>query len=80
MANAIKSIAKIIRRDPESKESVVLSDLCAALENGDSFELERLFSLKEKAFDLALALLDEWKFDRHVVSRRLQKYLDHEED
>jgi hypothetical protein len=80
MANAIKSIAKFIRRNPEAEESQVLSDLCHALENSEAFELERLFAMNDKAFDLTLALLDEWKFDRHIAGRRLQKYLDREED
>lgn len=80
MANAIKSIAKFIRRNPDAGESQVLRDLCDALENGEAFELERLFAMNDKAFELTLSLLDEWKFDRHIASRRLQKYLDREED
>lgn len=80
MANAIKSIAKYIERNPETDEATVLRDLCSALEQGTVFELARLFNMKEKAFELALALLDEWKFDRHVAERRLQKYLDHKVD
>jgi hypothetical protein len=79
MANAIKSIAKYIKRNPEDDEVAVLRDLCGSLEQGTAFELARLFNMKEKAFDLALALFDEWKFDRHVAERRLQKYLDNEE-
>ncbi len=80
MANAIKSIAKYIKRYPEGDEAKILRDLCGALEQGTVFELERLFGMKDKAFELALALLDEWKFDRHVAERRLQKYLDRDED
>jgi hypothetical protein len=80
MANAIKSIAKYIKRNPDEPEVAVLRDFCAALEQGTAFELERLFGMKSKAFELALVLLDEWKFDRHVAERRLQKYLDREDD
>jgi CRISPR/Cas system-associated endonuclease Cas1 len=36
--------------------------------------------LDKKAFELALDLLEEWRFDRHVVERRLQKYLDQKDD
>ena len=79
MANAIKSIAKYIKRNPDDDEVAVLRDFCAALEQGTAFELERLFGMKSKAFDMALELLDEWKFDRHVAERRLQKYLDRED-
>lgn len=77
MANAIKCIAKYIERNPDSDEAAILRDLCAALEQENvAFDLQRLFTMKSKAFDLALALFDEWRFDRHVASRRLQKYLE----
>jgi hypothetical protein len=77
MANAIKSIAKYIERNPDSDEAAVLRDFCAALEQEvATFDLQRLYTVKTKAFELVLELLDEWRFDRHVASRRLQKYLD----
>jgi len=80
MANAIKSIAKYIRRNPDTVESETLRDLCNALEKEETFELTRLFDMRDKAFELMLALLDEWKFDRHIAGRRLQKYLDRDDD
>jgi hypothetical protein len=80
MANAIKSIAKYMKRNPDDDDIQVLRDFCEALEQGGSFEIERLFGLKSKPFELTLSLLDEWKFDRHVAERRLQKYLDRDED
>ncbi len=80
MANAIKCIAKYIKRNPGDDDVTVLRDFCSALEQKSSFEMERLFGMKSKPFELALALLDEWKFDRHVAERRLQKYLDRDED
>lgn len=77
MANAIKTIAKYIERNPDSNETAILREFCAALEQEQAtFDLQRLFTMKPKAFDLVLELLDEWRFDRHVASRRLQKYLD----
>lgn len=76
MANVIKSIAKYIERNPDSDEAAVLRDLCACLEQESSpFDLQRLFGMKTKAFELALELMDEWRFDRHIAGRRLQKYL-----
>jgi hypothetical protein len=80
MANAVKTIAKFIKKNPESADSEILKTLCTALEEMTPFEMESLFSLKSKTFDMALQLLDEWRFDRHVASRRLQKYLDSDED
>ncbi len=79
MANAIKSIAKYIERNPDTDEAVILREFCTALEQESAmFDLQRLFNMKTKAFDLVLALMDEWRFDRHIASRRLQKYLDQE--
>jgi hypothetical protein len=76
MANAVKSIAKFIRRNEEEEAATILRELCQALEAGTAFELGRMYDLNSKAFDLALKLLEEWRFDRHVIERRLQKYLD----
>lgn len=79
MANAVKTIAKYIRRNPASEEARILTDLCGALESKAPFELERLFGMKSKAFELAMELLDEWRFDQHIAERRLQKYLDQDD-
>jgi hypothetical protein len=76
MANAVKSIAKFIKQNPESAEAAVLWELCKALEGESSFELKKLFDLGVKSFDMALKLLDEWRIDRHISERRIQKYLD----
>jgi hypothetical protein len=76
MANAVKNIAKYIRKNADSEATPVLRELCSALEAGSSFELGRLYQLDNKAFDLALDLLEEWRFDRHVFERRLLKYLE----
>ena len=76
MANAVKTIAKFIRKNPEDKGTPILRDLCAALENSSAFEMGRLYQLDKKPFEMAIELLEEWRFDRHVFERRLQKYLD----
>jgi hypothetical protein len=76
MANAVKNIAKFIKRHPESDEATVLWELCKALESDSSFELHRLFNLGLKPFELAMAMLDEWRIDRHIAERRVQRYLD----
>jgi hypothetical protein len=76
MANAVKTIAKFIRKNPENEATPTLKDLCSALEDSCAFDMGRLYQLDKKAFDMALELLEEWRFDRHVFDRRLQKYLD----
>ena len=75
MPNAIKSIAKYIHKNPEGASAGVLREFCLSLESGQPFNLGKLYEVKPKAFELALELLNEWRFDRHVVSRRLEKYL-----
>ncbi len=80
MANAVKTIAKYIRNNPGSSGEEILRELCAALESKQTFEIHRIYELDKKAFELALNLLEEWRFDRHVVERRLQKYLEQKDD
>lgn len=80
MANAVKTIAKHIRSKPGTKTEDILSELCMALESNKSFDISRIYDLDKKAFEMALKLLEEWRFDRHVVERRLQKYLDQKDD
>jgi hypothetical protein len=75
MANAIKNVAKYIRNNPDTEESAILTDFCKALESETLFDLHRLFGMKSKAFELALEVMADWRFDRHVSERRLQKYL-----
>jgi len=76
MANAVKNIAKFIQKNPDDKASSDLRDLCMALESSATFDLGCLYQLDKKPFELAMRLLEEWRFDRHVFERRLQKYLD----
>jgi hypothetical protein len=80
MSNAVKNIAKFIRRNPQDKACSDLKDLCIALESSGSFNLGCIYDLDKKPFELAIALIEEWRFDRHVFERRLQKYLDEPAD
>jgi hypothetical protein len=80
MANAVKNIAKFIKRNPESEEATVLWELCRALESNSAFELHKLFSLDLKSFEMAMDVLDEWRIDRLISERRVQKYLDLSDD
>jgi hypothetical protein len=80
MANAIKNVAKYIKNNPGTDESVCLAEFCTALEGGSEFDVQRIFGLKSKAFELALEVMADWRFDRHVAERRLQKFLESSED
>jgi hypothetical protein len=80
VANAVRNIAKFIKKNPENEEATVLWELCKALESDECFEVGRLFHLSLKSFDLAMALLNEWRVDRLIAERRVQKYLDLSDD
>lgn len=76
MAHAVKNIAEFIIRNPESADAVILWEMCKSLESKSSFALDGLFELKLKSFELAMDLLDEWRLDRWIAERRIQKYID----
>jgi hypothetical protein len=80
MANAIKNVAKYIKNNPDADEALILTEFCKALEAETMFDLHRLFGMKTKAFELALEVMADWRFDRHVAERRLQKYLQSSEE
>ncbi len=80
MANAVKSVAKYVRKFKDDENAVLLRDLCEALEKGQSFELARLYDAKPRAFELAMELLSDWRLDRHLTERRFSKYFEQEED
>jgi len=80
MANVIKQVANYIRKNPDTDEAATLLALSRSLEDGQSFEIGQLFDMKNKAFELAIELIQDWRLDRHIASRRIQKYLVQEED
>ncbi len=80
MSNAVKNIASFIKRNSESDEATVLWQLCKSLETGTPFQVQLLFELRLKSFEMAMDLLDEWRIDRMIAERRIQKYLDLSED
>lgn len=80
MANAVKSVAKYVRKNKNDESAAILRDLCEALESGQPFVLTRLYDIPPKAYELAMALLADWRVDRHLAERRFSKYFDQVED
>lgn len=76
MANSVKSVAKYVRKNKDDASAIILRDLCEALETGQPFVLTRLYDVSPKAYELAMALLSDWRFDRHLTARRFSKYFD----
>lgn len=80
MANAVKSVAKYVRKNKDDESAAILRDLCEALESGQPFVLTRLYDIPPKAYELAMSLLSDWRVDRHLTERRFSKYFDQVED
>jgi hypothetical protein len=54
----------------ESPEQVqVLKELAVALQMKESFNIDRLYQIDQRYFDIAMDLLKEWRFDHHIASR-----------
>lgn len=67
--NAIKKARKLIARDPSTLEAITLARLVRALESDESFELSDLYRLDYDAFDLAIAIMKEWRLDRYYMGK-----------
>ncbi|QHI99666.1 hypothetical protein GT347_17800 [Xylophilus rhododendri] len=69
--NAIKTVRKLLQADPGSDSSKTLASLVLALESeSDShFQLSSLYELDLKNFELAMAILQEWRIDRYFAKK-----------
>ena len=67
--NAAKKIRKLIEKNPQNPNVATLVRLAAALELGEPFDLADLYDLPMAEFDLALALICDWRLDRYINSR-----------
>jgi len=67
--NAIKKVRKYLTANPNSDDASVLSRLVAALGEETPFQLSDLYRLDYEAFELAIALLQDWRLDRYYASR-----------
>lgn len=66
---AVKLVRKIIQDHAETSKAQTLSSLVLALENDTPFDLGSLYQLDFDDFELALALLKEWRLDRYYSSK-----------
>jgi hypothetical protein len=66
---AIHKAQKIIESGLDSKEGKTLQELVLALESGQPFALEKIYELEYKNFEIALAVLAQWRLDRHYASK-----------
>jgi hypothetical protein len=75
--NNIKKVAKYVATRPEASESKALLALAVALETNDAYKLGALYDLNHDAFKMALGMIDDWRLDRHYLSKL--RLLDHAE-
>ena len=67
--NAIKLARKTIATDPASNASRTLAKLVLALESETTFPVASLYALDMKTFELAMAVLTEWRLDRYYEGK-----------
>jgi hypothetical protein len=67
--NAIKKVRKYLTANPNSDDSSILSRLVESLGEESPFLLSDLYRLDYEAFELAIALMQDWRLDRYYASR-----------
>jgi hypothetical protein len=75
--NNIKKVAKFVVTNPDTPESKALLELAVALETSAPFALNTLYEIDRDAFKLALGMIEDWRLDRHYLSKL--RLLDHAE-
>jgi hypothetical protein len=75
--NNIKKVAKYIATKADSDDAKALMALAVALETNAPYQLHSLYELNRESFKLALGLIDDWRLDRHYLSKL--RLLDHAE-
>lgn len=66
---AIKKARKFIESRPKDPAAKILSALVIALETETAVAITDLYQLDYEQFKLALAIIDEWRLDRHYASK-----------
>lgn len=66
---AVKKARKLIESKPTHNTSAVLSRLVLALESETPFQIGELYTLGYDDFELALAIITEWRLDRYYTSK-----------
>ncbi|MGL6070018.1 hypothetical protein [Craterilacuibacter sp.] len=67
--NAAKLIRKLVEDNKAPEQVAVLIQLAAALETGAAFDVRSLYDIDMKYFDIAIQLLQDWRFDHHIAAR-----------
>lgn len=63
--DAITTVQDFIARNPAAADAEVLDRLLQALQQGQEFDLHRLYELNLTSFDLAIDVLNAWRLQRY---------------
>lgn len=63
--DAITTVRDFIARNPAAADAEVLDRLLQALQQGQEFDLHRLYELNLTSFDLAIDVLNAWRLQRY---------------
>lgn len=66
---AIKQVKKLIENNPISKVGQIFSKLILSLESETEFWVKDLYQLDTQEFDLAIAVLKDWRIDRFYLGK-----------
>lgn len=66
---AVKKARKLIEANPTNSTAETLSRLVLALESETPFQLADLYKLGYADFELAMAVIAEWRLDRYYTSK-----------
>jgi hypothetical protein len=75
--NNIKKVARHVAMHPDASHTATLLELAVALETGSAFSFTKLYELDHNEFGLAMGMIDDWRLDRHYMSKL--RLLDHAE-
>jgi ATP-dependent protease HslVU (ClpYQ) peptidase subunit len=67
--NAIKELREYLKENRSSPASKVLAGLAVALADEREFPLSDLYELPLREFELAMALMHDWRLDRYYAAR-----------
>lgn len=67
--NNIKKVAKFVSNHPGAPSTETLLELAVALETGDAFSFNKLYDLDRETYKLAMGMVDDWRLDRHYLSK-----------
>ena len=73
--NTLKKIEKRLLKNPDEPASQVFKELTRALYQKERFNLAAIYDLDYEDFELALAVLKDWRLDRFTKTKERLKEL-----